>query len=97
PRLDWQFWFAAYRSPRQSRWTIPFTRRLLKGSDQVEALLAETPFKGQPPEYVRIRRYEYRFSRPYQLRNGTWWTVSGGEPYLPPVTLRNGELVRADN
>ncbi|MDY6768969.1 MAG: lipase maturation factor family protein [Candidatus Nanohaloarchaea archaeon] len=96
PRLDWQFWFAAYRSPRGSRWLLPFTQRLLQGSEPVGNLLAENPFPEYPPRYVRILRYRYEFSEPAtKQRTGRWWSVSGRETYLPPVTLEDGQLMRA--
>jgi hypothetical protein len=63
PRLDWRIWFAALSSPRRSRWVFRLSRRLLEDSEGVEALLAHDPFGDEPPEYVRVLRYEWGFSK----------------------------------
>ena len=40
PPLDWQMWFAAYRSVAENAWFEGLTQQLLKGSPAVLALLS---------------------------------------------------------
>jgi hypothetical protein len=53
PRLDWQMWFAAYRTATENPWFERLLLELLKGSPPVLALLASNPFPDRPPKYVR--------------------------------------------
>ena len=62
PPLDWQMWFAAYRSVAENAWFEGLTQQLLKGSPAVLSLLARNPFPNLPPKYVRALLYEYRFA-----------------------------------
>jgi lipase maturation factor 1 len=74
PRLDWQMWFAALGGPRDSPWLYGFLDSLLKGSPQVLALLADNPFPGHPPQYVRVLLYEYQFTGAAErAASGAWW------------------------
>jgi predicted DCC family thiol-disulfide oxidoreductase YuxK len=74
PRLDWQFWFAALAEERPL-WLWHFLRRLQQGAAPVLRLLAEDPFPGQPPRYLRVRIYDYQFT----TSGSDWWqrTVIG--------------------
>jgi predicted DCC family thiol-disulfide oxidoreductase YuxK len=90
PRLDWQMWFAALSPPysRTAYWISDFLRRLLEGSQDVLGLLAENPFKDEPPRYVRVRIENYRFTTPEERRaTGRWWVTSPRGMYLPPLSL----------
>jgi hypothetical protein len=89
PRLDWQMWFAALSPPysRTAYWISDFLKRLLQGSDDVLALLADNPFPDQPPRYVRARLENYRFTTPEERRTtGLWWKHQPIGMYLPPVS-----------
>ncbi|MEC9072012.1 MAG: lipase maturation factor family protein, partial [Myxococcota bacterium] len=58
PRVDWQLWFAALRGNCQNtRWYLPFARRLLEGSQEVRGLLAHDPFPDEPPRHLRSRLF----------------------------------------
>ena len=46
PRLDWQMWFAALGDYRTNPWFVAFAERLLEGSPEVLALLAEESVSG---------------------------------------------------
>jgi hypothetical protein len=70
PRLDWQMWFAGLNPRRHEPWLIPLARRLLEGSPEVWALLAEHPFADEPPDELRLLAYRYRFARP---GDDAWW------------------------
>jgi len=65
----------------------------LEGSPDVSALLADDPFKGNPPQYLRARVFLYRFTTPAQRRHDhAWWTRTLRGPYIPTLTLQNGRL-----
>jgi hypothetical protein len=86
PRLDWQMWFLAleHGSPQRSRWATDFLDRLLAGSPDVLALLADDPFAGAPPRFVRAQIAPYRFAPPAERAVGTWWQRGGEEVFLQP-------------
>jgi hypothetical protein len=89
PRLDWQMWFAALGDFRQSPWLPRFMMRLLEAEPSVLALLADDPFDGRPPRYVRARVADYRFGDLTLLRErGQYWRVGELEPYSPTFERR---------
>ena len=91
PRLDWQLWFAALVTPytRTSYWINEFRQRLLEGSPDVLALLSDNPFPDLPPEYIRMRVDNYRFTTADERRDsGNWWVVEPLGMYLPPAGLQ---------
>ena len=82
PRLDWQLWFAALRG-RPPGWLAPFCARLLQGRPEVLALLEGNPFPDEPPRFVRVIRYDYRFSNVEERRaTGQWWHRGPGRQVL---------------
>ena len=84
PRLDWQMWFAALGSWDQSPWLERFLAGLLEGSPAVQALLANDPFAGRPPRYLRTMLYDYRFTDAAERRRtGAWWRRRALGPYGP--------------
>jgi len=90
PRLDWQMWFAALGSYESNPWFGHFLLRLLEGAPAVTALLANDPFAGTSPRYVRALRYRYRFSdAATRAATGQWWTRELTGMYAPAVELRN--------
>ena len=92
PRLDWQMWFAALGSVRESPWIVGLMWRLLEGSPPVVALLDSNPFAGGPPKYVRAQLYDYRLAdRSTHALTGQWWVRRLEGPYFPPVSLANFE------
>jgi hypothetical protein len=91
PRLDWQMWFAALGPP--PAWFGAFLARLLDGSPDVRALLADDPFPGDPPRFVRARLYDYEMTDlESRRRTGAWWTRRELGTYFPTCTLENGAL-----
>jgi hypothetical protein len=90
PRLDWQMWFAALaRDCRATPWFLRFERKLLEGSPAVLALLAEDPFPGDPPRFLRAHLFLYRFTA---RGSPDWWTREEIGLFCPAVDLRDGEL-----
>ena len=70
PRLDWQMWFAAL-DPAGADWLGSFVERLFEGEPAVLGLLGEASHQAEPPRYVRLRLYDYRFSEPGAQAG--WW------------------------
>ena len=90
PRLDWQMWFAALSSYRQSPWFLQCCRRLLEGSPAVLALLSHNPFPESPPRYLRAVVYDYYFTTPAGRRaEGAWWRRAYKGLYCPVLSLKS--------
>jgi predicted DCC family thiol-disulfide oxidoreductase YuxK len=86
PRLDWQMWFAALTPPPP--WFEHFLVRLLEGSPEVLALLAENPFPDRPPRFVRALVYDYSMTDgDEKRRSGSWWRRKLVGVYFPPCCL----------
>jgi hypothetical protein len=85
PRLDWQLWFVGLEWRRQgrSRWTVDLLERLLQGSPPVLGLLAENPFPGAPPRFVRATVAPYRFADADARTRGEWWARGESTLFLP--------------
>jgi len=95
PRLDWQMWFAALNPPRHQDWLLRLAYRLLDGSSEVRALLAEQPFGDAPPDQLRFFVYRYRFSRWGEpLQRGAWWVREPLGALTSPISRRGSELAR---
>jgi hypothetical protein len=89
PRLDWQMWFAALGSYRQSPWLLNFCYRLLQGSPPVLALLERNPFPQKPPRYIRAVAYDYQFTDfASRKKTGAWWKRELRGLYLPAFSLQ---------
>lgn len=87
PRLDWMMWFVPTQQPNTLYWFDLFLRRLWEGSPEVTALLGHNPFKTQPPRYLRVVAYRYRFTTMSEReRTGNWWKREylGLFPDVPP-------------
>lgn len=88
PRLDWQMWFAALGTYRQNPWFLSLLERLLRGAPEVTGLLAHNPFPKTPPQYIRARLYEYRFTNWTEHREtGDWWKREEAGEYLPAISI----------
>ena len=88
PRLDWQMWFAALSPRGSAHWLGSLMQRLLEGSPAVLGLLEENPFPGQPPRYIRLVYYRYRFTTPAVKRDtGAWWRRYRQGVLTRPVSL----------
>jgi hypothetical protein len=95
PRVDWQLWFAGLRGHcRNTRWYLPFVKKLLEGSPAVHGLLSENPFPEGPPARIRSTLYEYRFAPPEaRAEKGEWWTRARIRPFCPTLVLEKGQLL----
>ena len=74
-RLDWQMWIAVQLgSVNRSPWMFTFLTKLFEGDEGVlTTLLANDPWDGQKPKYIRIDRYRYKFHAPEKGRKGPYW------------------------
>ncbi len=90
PRLDWQMWFAALSSFRNTPWFQNLVVRLLQGSPDVAGLLENDPFPRAPPKYVRAVLFSYEFTD-FQARRqtGAWWTRTPRGLYSPQFSMED--------
>jgi len=90
PRLDWEMWFVT-QHPKYMPFFHSFLQALLDNSPTVTALLRHNPFPDQPPRYIRVEAYKYRFSEPeLRQRTGQWWQREALGPFTPlPWVERN--------
>ena len=73
PRLDWMVWFIPLH-PKHIGWFDHFLQALLDNEPDVTALLGHNPFSEQPPRFVRVSAWHYRFTSPQQREmTGNWW------------------------
>ena len=87
PRLDWMMWFLPPQRMKDQYWLQMLLRRLHEGSPQVLQLLEYNPFSEQPPRYLRVLAFEYRFTTPEEKEaTGNWWKRKylGEFPYVKP-------------
>ncbi len=74
PRLDWQMWFAALGTFSQNLWLQNLMARIFMKSAPVIDLLENNPFPNAP-KYMRLVKYQYKFSTTKTLfEKGEWWT-----------------------
>jgi hypothetical protein len=61
---------------------------LLEGEPAVLALMGNNPFPNHPPQAVRARLYEYRFTTiDEHARTDDWWVRELKGMYFPEVSL----------
>jgi hypothetical protein len=83
-RLDWLIWFSAMDDKLSDAWIVHLVWKLLDGDTTIRGLLANDPFDGKPPKWVRIRRFVYHL-QPYSA--DTWWTRElVDDKWMEPVT-----------
>jgi hypothetical protein len=73
PSLDWQLWFLPLKYARQQsmpEWYSSFLDEILRGNEDVLALLGPNPFPTAPPYYLRTVVYKYEYA-PWTSKN--WW------------------------
>lgn len=83
-RLDWQIWFAAMAEPQDYPWTLNFIWKLLHNDAGTLSLLANNPFPGEAPHYIRARLYRYQFAAPGEK---AWWKRTLIGDWLPPLGI----------
>ena len=91
PRLDWSIWFAAMSTPDQYPWTLHFIWKLLHGDRGMLSLLANDPFPGTPPRWIRASYYRYEFARNGEAGHA-WWKRERLGNWLPPLSADGAPL-----
>lgn len=92
PRIDWQAWFLPLGGYRHDPWFGSFLYHLLKGSQEVLALIEYNPFPQEPPRYIRTLLYDYTFSSPKEKKErGWWWRRHYMGIFTRPLTLNDFE------
>ncbi|MCB1773996.1 MAG: lipase maturation factor family protein [Gammaproteobacteria bacterium] len=87
PRIDWMIWFIPPQNEAMRYWFERFLWQLKQGSPAVLVLLANDPFAGTPPRYLRVMAYRYRFTTPAERAgSGRVWDAEllGQFPFVPP-------------
>jgi hypothetical protein len=88
PRLDWQMWFAALSPVQNNPWFLAFVERLLLAEPDVLALLADDPFEGRRPRFLRAVMDDYQFTTSAERKEtGKWWNAEPSAIYLDEVSL----------
>jgi hypothetical protein len=61
-----------------------FLEALLNNSGPVTDLLARNPFPDDPPRYLRVELFRYRFTTPEErAATGAWWHRESLGPFPP--------------
>ena len=88
-RLDWLMWFLPL-GHRIDDWFLVFLVRLLEADRPTLRLLARDPFRGQPPRFVRVVTYRYRFaSRAEKRESGDVWVRDRRRTLVQPLSLHD--------
>ena len=80
-------WFVPTQHPKNMLWFDRFLSRLWEGEEQVTKLLATNPFEDEPPRYIRVLVYRYKFTTGEErTKTGNWWKREylGQFPYVSP-------------
>ncbi|MFS0866481.1 lipase maturation factor family protein [Microbacterium sp. 179-B 1A2 NHS] len=87
-RLDWLMWFLPL-GPSLEDWFAVFLTRLLNADAATLALLRDDPFDGEPPRWIRVVGYRYRFAtRTEGRQHGVHWMRESPRVIVPPLTRR---------
>jgi len=85
-RLDWLMWFLPLGSVHEE-WFYAFLAKLLEADARTLRLLRVDPFGGEPPRWVRVSLFLYRFaSRAERRETGLWWMRERVRVVIPPVS-----------
>ncbi|MGE4131012.1 MAG: lipase maturation factor family protein [Bdellovibrionales bacterium] len=84
--LDWQIWFSSMRPELQEEWLFRLVVRLLENQTNVKNLFASTPFDDQPPRFIKMDLYRYRFAD-FEDWPEHWWSREKIKEYMPPISL----------
>lgn len=86
-RITWQIWFAAMGSLQRNRWLYDFVYKLLQNDPLILRLVEKNPFPLDPPRYIRIRHFLYKFKNPYKGSDSFWYERKELRPYMKPLSL----------
>src|SRR5204862_8183086 len=91
PWIDSQIWFAGMASLAEYHWTLHFFWKLSHIDSGTLSLLANNPFPGSQPHYVRARLYRYRFAPP---GDSGWWKREAIGEWLPALSIDDPQFRR---
>jgi hypothetical protein len=75
PRVDFQLWFLLLGHRSAPRYFETLLRRMLETPSAVASLFSRNPFPSEPPRFVRVAVYRYRFTDLATRRaTGAWWS-----------------------
>ena len=81
-------WFLPLRTVHEE-WFYAFLTKLLEADQQTLRLLRADPFDGDPPRWVRVNSYLYRFATRAEFREtGERWVRMPLYEDIPPLSLR---------
>jgi len=80
-------------TPEQYPWTLHFVWKLLHNDANTLGLIANNPFPGKPPRYIRAQLYRYEFAPPGS-QGGLWWKRTWLGAWLSPLSADDRELRR---
>lgn len=84
-RLDWLMWFLPLGRSLDD-WFAVFLTRLLEADAATLALLRRDPFGGQPPRWIRVVGYRYRFATRREHRElGVRWIRESPRLIVQPI------------
>ncbi len=87
-RLDWLMWFLPLGRSLDD-WFTTFLVRLLEADAPTLRLLAFDPFDGEPPRWVRVVSYRYRFTTREEFRETrARWVRDRRRMLVQPIALR---------
>ncbi|MBO3663032.1 lipase maturation factor family protein [Microbacterium stercoris] len=86
-RLDWLMWFLPLGRGVES-WCQALIVKLLESDPSTLRLLRTDPFAGDPPRWIRVVSYRYRFAtREERREHGVIWIRDRRRTVLDPVQL----------
>ncbi|MFI5367052.1 MAG: lipase maturation factor family protein [Candidatus Binatia bacterium] len=75
PRVDFQLWFLLLGGRPAAPYFDALLLRLFEAPRVVAPLFARDPFPEQPPKFVRVAAYRYRFTdAATRYATGAWWS-----------------------
>jgi len=89
-KIDWQMWFAAFGDYRYSPWILNFIAKLLQAQPETLGLIANDPFNGKRPLYIKVEFYQYHFEEPGKEN---FWKRKYKYEWLPPLSLDHPEFI----
>ncbi len=90
-RLDWQTWFIPLEPQQQHPWIVHLLWKLLHNDKSTLSLLANNPFPNEPPKFVRVLLYRYKYA-PLGNKEGAWWQRGQSEVLVKPVSTSDAGL-----
>ncbi len=92
-RLDWAAWFPWSKLPGRNEWVPHFIWKLLHNDPGTLGLILHNPFPEEPPAWIRVSVYRYRFAEPGNA-DGAWWTRENVGVHIRPLSLKSPQLVQ---